>query len=138
MWKFSACVQIFYFYSKWRWITFFLNHMPQKSSDLLKKNWHMSWNFFIVHKDNIFLLYDTKNFRIALKFPDSNATLLPGFFSLWMHIDIVNPGFRSELYKTQNYCKINSLILWRKPSQKYFVKIIQPTVNLKYCEAILS
>ena len=41
------------------------------------------WNFFIAHKDNnIFLSYDTKIFRIAQKFPDSNATLLPGFFSL--------------------------------------------------------
>ena len=30
-----------------------------------------------------FLSYDTTNFRIAQKFPDSNATLLPGFFSLW-------------------------------------------------------
>ena len=39
--------------------------------------------FFIVHNDDIiFLLYDTKNFRMAQKFPDSNATLLPGIFSL--------------------------------------------------------
>ena len=39
------------------------------------------WFFFIAHKDNIFFLsYDTKNFRIAQKILDSNATLLPGFF----------------------------------------------------------
>ena len=50
------------------------------------------WKFFIEHKDIIiFISYDAKNFRIAQKFPDSNATLLPGFFSLWRRVgEILN------------------------------------------------
>ena len=36
----------------------------------------------MVHKDNIiFLSYDSKKFRIAQQFTDSNDTLLPGVFS---------------------------------------------------------
>ena len=56
--------------------------MTQKFSELLKISVVCLENF-IVHKDIIiFPSYDAKNFRIAHKFPDSNSTLLPGFFSL--------------------------------------------------------
>ena len=67
---------IYFFY-------FFFNHMPKKTFWIANNLQHVSEIFFIAHKDNIiFLLYDTKKFRIAQKFSDSNATLLSGFFSL--------------------------------------------------------
>ena len=56
-------------------------HVPQ--FQIAKHFLRVSKFFLYIHKDNIiFLSYDTKNFRIAQKFSDSNATLLPGFFSL--------------------------------------------------------
>ena len=62
----------------------FYSIICQKKHSELLKVYSVCLNFFFIsHKDNIiFLSYDTKNFWIAQKFPDSNATLLPGFFSL--------------------------------------------------------
>ena len=66
-------------------IIFFSSIICQKTFWIAKSLQCVSEFFFIAHKDIIiFLSYDTKNFRIAQKFPDSNATLLPGFFSLWL------------------------------------------------------
>ena len=54
--------------------------MIQKNSELLKIL-ACVLKFFIVHQYIIiFLSNETKNFRIAQKLLDSNATLLPGFF----------------------------------------------------------
>ena len=56
--------------------------MPKKIS--IAKNFrHASGNFSLNTKIIFFSLwYYTKNNQIAKKFPDSNATLLTGFFSL--------------------------------------------------------
>ena len=59
--------------------------MTQNLSELLKISGRVSGNFSLYRKILLFF-YDMtqKKFRIAHKFPDSNATLLQGFFSLCM------------------------------------------------------
>ena len=55
---------------------------------IAKSLWRESGNFFVVSKKNIIIIlsYDTENFWIAHKFPYSNATLQPGFSSLWVSL----------------------------------------------------
>ena len=33
------------------------------------------------------------------------------------------------------YCQINSLILWSKPSNKYFCKVMWPRINTPHCQS---
>ena len=88
------------------------------------------WKFVIVHKDIIiFLSYNTKNFRIAHKFPDSNATLLPGFFSLCIQhpaTDITTQRLNQPLV---NYQPIYQIMLKLQLQDVLLCKLL---INIKY------
>ena len=64
------------FFNKEKYNFFIICHT--KNSELLRFFLHVSGNFSLYTK---ILSYDTKDCRIAKKITDSNATLLPGFFS---------------------------------------------------------